>query len=75
MAVGSGYVVVDFNPSGSADVDRIKTAAAALIDLLVEADDGGVEDPSRFNRWRALAIDHAETASMFGVKAVTAGRQ
>lgn len=59
-------VRLSFNPSGNEDVIRVKTLAAAFITAVqaVEAKDG---------REGALAVTHAQTASMFAVAAITAG--
>lgn len=59
-------VRLSFNPSGNEDVIRVKTLAAAFITAVqaIEAKDG---------REGALAVTHAQTASMFAVAAITAG--
>ena len=65
--LGAVRVRLDFNPSESSPVDRIKRAGAALIDA-INAVDG---DP----RTKALGMTSAEEATMWGVKAVTAPKR
>ncbi len=66
--VGELRVRARLNPSASAPVDRIKNAAAALIDEIAAV------EPSNpaVNRLRALGMTAAEEAAMWGVKAATA---
>ena len=61
--LGAHRVRLDFNPSGNTSVERIKRAAAGLIDAINAAPG----DP----RLKALGMTDAENAAMWGVKAVT----
>lgn len=61
--LGEQRVRLGFNPSERPAVARIKHAGAALIDAVHEAEG----DP----RLKALAMTDAESAAMWGVKAVT----
>ena len=62
--LGAHRVRLDFNPSSNTSVERIKRAAAELIDAINAT--GG--DP----RLKALGMTAAEEAGMWGVKAATA---
>ena len=68
MTKGERLVRVDFNVSGSSEVDQIKTEAARLIDRIeaLPAPDGDT------GRHKALAITAIEEGAMWGVKAATA---
>jgi hypothetical protein len=78
MTKGQYRVGVGFNPSGSDIVARIKTAAAALIDLIDEIPPEagplttGIANAERA-RLRALAQTAVEEAAMWAVKAATKG--
>lgn len=63
LSLGEERVRLGFNPSSDTAVERIKRAAAALIDAVI-AEAG---DP----RLSALACTAAEESAMWGVKAVT----
>lgn len=65
--IGEYRVGITFNPSGDDTVTKIKTAAAALIDLV----DGMVAYDSEVTRLKALAMTHIEDAAMWAVKAAT----
>jgi hypothetical protein len=65
---GEYRVGIDFNPSGSADVNNLKTAAAEFIDLVDDLSDNGDGEVIRL---KALAMTHAEDAAMWAVKAAT----
>jgi len=67
MTLGEYRVGITFNPSGNENVEKIKRAAADLIDL--------VETLPRIDgeasRLIALSQTHIEDAAMWGVKAAT----
>lgn len=67
QTLGQYRVGLSFNPSGDPMVDQIKTAAAALIDMIeqIPAQSGEV------GRLKSLAQTHIEDAAMWGVKAAT----
>jgi len=68
MTLGEYRVGISFNPGGNKDVDKIKRAAADLIDLI----DGSPKlDSPEAVRPVALAMTHIEDAAMWAVKAVT----
>ena len=71
MTKGERLVRVDFNVSGSSEVDQIKTEAARLIDR-IEALPSRDGDTARH---KALAITAIEEGSMWGVKAATASQE
>lgn len=64
---GEYRVGIAFNPGGNEMVNKIKRAAADLIDLVesIEATEPEV------GRLKALAMTHVEDAAMWGVKAAT----
>ena len=65
--IGEYRVGITFNPSGDSTVNEIKTAAAALIDLV-----DGINAPDQeIVRLKALAMTHIEDAAMWAVKAAT----
>lgn len=74
MTKGEYRVGISFNPSANGVVDKIKSAAADLIDLVetIEASDktntGQVVEVMRL---KALAQTHIEDAAMWAVKAAT----
>jgi hypothetical protein len=68
MTKGEYRVGVDFNPSKNPTVDKLKEAAAELIDLISEIDDQG---ESEIKRLKALAATEIESAAMWAVKAAT----
>lgn len=67
---GEKAVGLNFNPSGSPGVDKIKSAYAAIIDHLddVRKNSGNPEK----KRLASVAITEAQTAQMWAVKAITA---
>lgn len=69
LTFGEKAVGLTFNPSNNADVQAVKEEFAATIDhlnnLRDEASDGEVK------RMLSVAITEAQTAQMWGVKAVT----
>jgi len=67
MSIGEYRVGISFNPGGNPDVDKIKRAAADLIDIVdcIQADGAEV------TRLKALAMTHVEDGAMWAVKAVT----
>ena len=66
MTIGTDRVRLDFNPNGNPDVNRIKQAAADLIDLCEQFKKSGEQA-----RCAALAQTHIEDAAMWAVKAAT----
>lgn len=74
MTLGERRVRAAFNPSGTTVVDEIKNQAARLINLLDTIDPSDFEEPGEVARLKALAMTDAESASGWGVKAVTARR-
>jgi hypothetical protein len=72
QSLGEYRVGIDFNPSGNEMVNKIKRAAADLIDLI--DDDipvGAGADAQEIARLKALAMTHIEDAAMWAVKAAT----
>jgi len=72
MTKGEYRVGISFNPSGNEVVDRIKRAAADLIDL-IEAipSNRETEQGNEAGRLKALAQTDIESAAMWAVKAAT----
>jgi hypothetical protein len=70
VTTGEYRVGITFNPGGSDMVNKIKRAAADLIDL-VDTIDGSNAEVARL---KALAMTHIEDAAMWGVKAATKPR-
>jgi hypothetical protein len=68
MTLGEYRVGISFNPGGNPVVDKIKRAAAALIDMIDEIPQGPGGEVARL---KALAMTHIEDAAMWGVKAAT----
>jgi hypothetical protein len=69
MSLGEYRVGVTFNPSGDETVNKIKQAAASLIDLChIGADH--TDDPEIGRLW-SLAMTHIEDGAMWAVKAAT----
>lgn len=68
MTLGEYKVGISFNPGNNAMVDKIKHAAADLIDLV-----NGIasNNSSEVQRLKALAMTHIEDAAMWAVKAAT----
>lgn len=55
-------VIGTFNNEGRTEVDELKAAASAFIDLINKVG----KDPRR----NAIAVTHVETAAMFAVKSL-----
>jgi hypothetical protein len=72
MTKGEYRVGINFNPAGADTVNKIKRAAADLIDLIesITASDGG-EQYNEVARLKALAQTEVESAAMWAVKAAT----
>lgn len=68
--VGESRVRISFNPSSNESVDKIKRAAADLIDLCESLKDENREHPK--NRALAVAMTEVESAAMWAVKGATA---
>lgn len=66
---GEYRVGISFNPSNSSTVDRIKAAAAALIDAVEEI--AVASDNPEVKRLAALAQTNFEDGAMWAVKAAT----
>ena len=74
QTLGQYRVGVAFNPSVFRTVDDIKCVAAGLIDLINDAMDAQSDDlPLDAERLRCarIAMEHAEAAAMWAVKAIT----
>lgn len=77
MTKGEYRVGIDFNPSDSDTVGKIKRAAADLIDLIDAIPFPGMSSISNavhsneVARLKSLAQTHVEDAAMWGVKAAT----
>jgi len=67
ISIGEYRVGISFNPGGHSDVDKIKRAAADLIDMIDRIQAHGDE----VVRLKHLAMTHVEDAAMWAVKAVT----
>jgi hypothetical protein len=72
MTKGEYRVGINFNPAGADTVNKIKRAAADLIDLIesITASDGG-DQYNEVTRLKALAQTEVESAAMWAVKAAT----
>ena len=70
MTKGEYRVGISFNPASDNRVDRIKRAAADLIDLIEEIPTDSVQG-GEVGRLKALAQTHVEDAAMWAVKAQT----
>jgi len=72
MTEGEYKVGISFNPSGNAEVNKIKQSAASLIDYLNDwlTHQSGPATNEQ-GRLVALAKTHIEDAAMWAVKAVT----
>lgn len=68
QSLGEYRVGISFNPGGHEMVNKIKRAAADLIDLVDSIDHMGNAEVARC---RALAQTHIEDAAMWAVKAAT----
>ena len=72
MTRGEYRVGITFNPGGNEMVNKIKRAAADLIDLVdTMTPDTQDERSSEVSRLLALAATHIEDAAMWAVKAAT----
>lgn len=77
--LGEYRVGTSFNPSGNGQVDRIKRAAAELIDLISDIEEPAYPIDDRVDlsqyaevgRLKALAQTQVESAAMWAVKAAT----
>ena len=72
--LGEYRVGFTFNPTGNEMVNKIKRAAADLIDLITTIDNrpGSADGTTgEIERLKALANTHMEDAAMWAVKAVT----
>lgn len=70
LTFGDRAVGLTFNPSNNKDVQAIKEAFAAVIELLDEYRRNPDTGPEVM-RMLSVAITEAQTAQMWGVKAVT----
>lgn len=76
LSFGQKAVGLTFNPSNNPDVDAVKQAAAAFIDVCnnlrtQETSKPREEADSEKIRMYSIAITEAQTAQMWAVKAVT----
>ena len=69
LTFGEKACGVSFNPGGREDVDKIKRAYAALVDVL-QAHRMDATSPEA-QRMLSIAITETQTAQMWAVKAVT----
>jgi hypothetical protein len=69
MTFGERAVGLTFNPSGDPDVAVLKEMIAAFIDRCNMHRDQATDHEVK--RMYSLAITHAQTAQMWGVKAAT----
>lgn len=69
LTFGEKAVGLSFNPSNRADVQTIKEQFAAVIDTLNDAREATAD--GEMKRMLFVAITEAQTAQMWGVKAVT----
>jgi len=71
---GEYRVGINFNPAGADTVNKIKRAAADLIDLIDSIEEHPAQLDMRFSeikRLKALAQTEVESAAMWAVKAAT----
>ena len=74
MTKGEYRVGINFNPAGADTVNKIKRAAADLIDLIDSIEEHPAQLDMRFSeikRLKALAQTEVESAAMWAVKAAT----
>jgi hypothetical protein len=71
MTLGEYRVGINFNPGGNELVNKIKRAAAELIDLIDRVD---CATESEIIRLKYLAMTHIEDGAMWAVKAITKPR-
>ena len=71
MTLGEYRVGISFNPGGNEMVNKIKRAAADLIDLIETIDHDNQHTRGEVARLKALAMTHIEDAAMWAVKAAT----
>lgn len=71
MTLGEYRVGISFNPGGNEMVNKIKRAAADLIDMVETIPLGDSYEPQEVARLKALACTHIEDAAMWAVKAAT----
>lgn len=73
MTTGEYRVGITFNPGGNEMVNRIKQAAADLIDLVesIPKPENDVATTNEIGRLKSLAMTHIEDAAMWAVKAAT----
>lgn len=78
MTKGEYRVGINFNPSASPLVDKIKNIAAVMIDLIDEIENSDPFDSAQrheVERLKALAQIATEEAAMWAVKAATKGKR
>jgi len=73
MTLGEYRVGISFNPGGNEQVNKIKRAAADLIDLIYNMPEGDPSITTERDRLIRLAADCFETGAMHAVKAATKG--
>ena len=69
LTFGEQAVGLTFNPGGNEKVNEIKTAFAAVIDVL--HNEREATESGDMKRMLSLAITEAQTAQMWAVKGVT----
>ena len=68
QTTGEYRVGTDFNPSGDLKVERIKSLAAELIDLIGSLQYRGIPEVMRL---KTIAMTDIESGAMWAVKAAT----
>lgn len=72
MTFGEKAVGLTFNPSNDENVQKVKTAYAAIIDQLNDLKQKAITDNnSEAVRMFSVAITEAQTSQMWAVKAIT----
>lgn len=69
LTFGQKAVGLSFNPGGDEKVTAIKTQFALIIDILNDL--RATSESAEAKRLYSIAITEAQSAQMFGVKAVT----
>ena len=71
LTFGEKAVGLTFNPSGDADVQKVKELFAEVIDFCNDRKAEYDGKPNEKNRMFQIAITEAQTAQMWAVKGVT----
>jgi hypothetical protein len=75
MTLGEKRCHIDFNPSADDKIGKFKRMMADAIDFLNEEGFGALTNEQRYEQSRCfnIAIEHLETAQMYGVKGIAKG--